>query len=183
MTKFFAVLLCWVGLAVAGLGQASLRPGDTLDLRIGGVPPEEVQLFTAQYTVDDDGMLNLPYIGNVRVAGMPTNQAQLAIENKFKAEKIFTNPTITINQQTSSRFVIVGGAVRQPGRVPFTPDLTLTSTINAAGGFNEFANQKQVRLTRGGKTSVFDFRQLRKNPGSDPKILPGDQVEVAQSLW
>jgi len=36
--------------------------------------------------------------------------------------------------QAQSRFVNVGGEVKEPKRVPFTDDLTVLGSINAAGG-------------------------------------------------
>ena len=55
----------------------------------------------------------------------------------------------------------VGGAVRSR-RVPFTEDMTLLTAINAAGGFNDFADQKRVRVLRGSEVKVCDVRQFRK---------------------
>ena len=60
--------------------------------------------------------------------------------------------------QPTSRFVNVGGAVRNPMRVPFTEDMTLLAAINGAGGFNDFADQKHVRLLRGNTAKMFDVR-------------------------
>ena len=53
--------------------------------------------------------------------------------------------------QPQARFVNVGGAVRSPSRMAFTEDMTLLTAINAAGGFNDFADQKRVRFLRGKK--------------------------------
>jgi polysaccharide export outer membrane protein len=170
-------------LPMAGaFAQAVLRPGDTLDIRLGGVPAEFIQEFSSQYTVDGDGFVNLPYINEVKVGGLPVREAQLAIEGKLKSEEIYTHPSITINMQAMSRFVNVGGSVRQPGRIPYTTDLTLMSAINAAGGPSEFAGDK-IRLTREGKATSYSTKRLRKDPTKDPKILPGDQVEVLQSWF
>jgi protein involved in polysaccharide export with SLBB domain len=112
----------------------------------------------------------------------PAQLAQ-AIEGSYRANKIFTNPTITILMQPAARFVNVGGAVRAPSRVPFTEDITLLSAVNAAGGFNDFADQKHVRLLRGNTAKVFDVRQFRRDPSIDPKLQPGDRIEVPQSLF
>jgi protein involved in polysaccharide export with SLBB domain len=57
------------------------------------------------------------------------------------------------------------------------------SAINAAGGLSEFATPKGIRLIRDGKSEVYDARKLRKDPSLDPKISPGDQIEVAQSWF
>lgn len=184
--------LLFCSLLFAGLSAAvspahaqvqTLRPGDLVEIRIGGVPTEEIQQVSGTYAVDDDGSLNLPYINKVKGGGLPVPQVQTAIEEKFKAEKIYTNPTVTIVFTNQARFVIIGGAVRQPGRVPFTSDLTLMGAISAAGGFNDFADQKRVRFVRAGKGSKIDARKLRADPSQDIKLLPGDQVDVPQTLF
>ena len=77
----------------------------------------------------------------------------------------------------------LGGAVRNPMRVPFTEDMTLLASINAAGGFNDFADQKHVRLLRGNSAKVFDVRQSRRDPSLDVRLQPGDRVEVPQSFF
>jgi protein involved in polysaccharide export with SLBB domain len=181
---FLAVAL--VLLPRTGSAQAqvqTLRPGDLMEIRIGGVPLEEVQQFSGTYTVDEDGTINIPYVNKVKAGGLPVTDAQRVIEQKLKDEKIYTNPTITIIFQNQARFVVVGGAVRQPGRVPFTSDLTLMAAISAAGGFNDFADQKRVRFVRDGKVTKLDARKLRANPANDIRLLPGDQIEVPQSLF
>jgi protein involved in polysaccharide export with SLBB domain len=61
--------------------------------------------------------------------------------------------------------------------------MTLLTAINAAGGFNDFADQKHVRLLRGTQVTVFDVRKFRKDPSLDVKLEPGDKVEVPQSLF
>lgn len=165
------------------LAQATLRPGDVVDIRLAGVPAEEIGQFSAQYTVDDAGMLNLPYISQIRAAGLAPNQLQVAIQNKLTADEIYTHPNITVQIQAGARFVNVGGSVRAPGRIPYTSDLTLMSTINAAGGFNDFADQKRVRVVHEGKVQIVDTRKIRKDPSQDLKVLPGDQIEVPQSFW
>jgi len=81
------------------------------------------------------------------------------------------------------RFVNVGGAVRNPSRVAFTEDLTLLSAINAAGGFNDFADQRHVRLLRGSNVKIYDVRKFRRDPSLDVGLQPGDKVEVPQSFF
>lgn len=170
--------------APAGLkAQSVLRNGDTVEIRLGGVPSEEIAQFNAPYTVDERGMLNIPYIGLVKVAGSNANQVQRDIEARLRSEGIYTHPTVTISIQNSMRFITVGGAVRNPGRVVFTSDLTLLSAVSAAGGFNDFANRKKVRLMRQGKGVVFDCVEIMKDPQKDPAIIPGDQIDVPMSIF
>ncbi len=179
---YLIALLC---LASAGglFAQAVLRPGDPIELKIGGVPAEEQQQVNNTYTVDSTGAVNLPYINKVHAEGLTPAQLANAIESSYRSNKVFTNPTVTILMQPTARFVNVGGAVRQSMRVSFTEDITLLSAINAAGGFNDFADQKHVRLLRGSAAQVFDVRQFRRDPSKDVRLQPGDRIEVPQSFF
>lgn len=162
--------------------QAVLRVGDPIELKIGGVPVEEQQQVNNTYTVDSSGAINLPYINKVHAEGLTPAQLAQAIESTYRSNKVFTNPTVTLLMQPTARFVNVGGAVRQSMRVPFTEDITLLSAINAAGGFNDLADQKHVRLLRGNNVQVFDVRQFRRDPSRDVRLQPGDRIEVPQKL-
>ena len=160
-----------------------LRHGDVLEIRIANVPPDDQQQWDSlTYTVDESGNLNLPFIGLVKVAGMPASQVQIVIQNKLVADGIYTNPTIALNQPMGLRFVSVGGAVRAPQRIQYTPDLTLMSAINSAGGAGDFAGDA-VNLVRGGKIVKFSRKKLTKDPSKDPRIEPGDQITVVDSPW
>ncbi len=176
----FLFFFCVIG---AVFGQAVLRVGDPIEIRIGGVPADEQTQVNNTYTVDANGEISLPYINHVRAADLTPAQVASAAEAKYREEKIFTNPTVTITMLPTARFVNVGGAVRNPSRVPFTEDITVLAAINAAGGFNDFADQKRVRLLRGSTVKVIDVRQFRRDPSKDIRLQPGDRVEVPQSFF
>ena len=175
--------LLFLGFAAIASGQATLRISDFVDLKISGVPVEEQQQVNNAYTVDANGSINLPYINKVKAAGVTPAQLAASIESSYRAGKIYTNPTITVVMGPSTRFVNVGGAVRQPSRIPFTEDMTLLTAISAAGGFNDFADQKRVRVLRGSKVTVYDVRKFRRDPSKDVNLQPGDKVEVPQSFF
>lgn len=163
--------------------DATLRAGDQVEVRIGGVPAEEVSQVSGVYTVDGEGFLNLPHIGKVRASGATQAQLQTSVEAAYKSQQIYTNPSITIAVPNAARFVDVGGDVRAPQRVAFTADLTLLGAITASGGFTEYANQSAVRLLRDGQAIVVNVKDVRKDPSKDMKLKPGDKIEVPQSFW
>ncbi len=84
---------------------------------------------------------------------------------------------------TTARFVNVGGDVKAPRRVEYTPDLTVLGAINAAGGFTEYADQSKVRLLRGGQVTIINVKDVRRDPSKDLKLRPGDTIEVPQTWW
>ena len=183
MRKLFAILVLAVALAGSAYAQATLRIGDPVELKISGIPAEDQSQVNNMYSVDADGAINLPYIGKLHAEGMTPAQLSRAIEENYRSNKIYSNPNITIFMQPSARFVNVGGSVRNPSRVPFTEDMTLLTAINASGGFNDFADQRHVRLLRGSEVTVYDVRKFRKEPSQDVKLRPGDKIEVPQSFF
>jgi protein involved in polysaccharide export with SLBB domain len=160
-------------------GMATLRPGDVFEMRLGGMSAEFAQEFNTQYTIGQEGRVNFPHIGEVQAVGLTPNQLQNSIQNKLIADKIFTRPSVNINVVNTLRTVTVGGGgVRQANKIQWSPDLSLSSAIDQAGGYGDFADKKRVRLIRDGKVQSFDMRKVEKDPSLDPKLLPGDQVTV-----
>ncbi len=153
------LVLLTVLLVEARASDAAFRTGDTIELRIGGVPAEETQLVTGAYTVDGEGYINLPHVGKVRAAGLGQAALQRAVEAAYRSGEIYTNPTITVTVPTTLRFV------------------------NVSGDFTDYADQRKVRLMRGGRVQIVDIKAVRSNPSLDIILLPGDQIEVPQSFW
>jgi protein involved in polysaccharide export with SLBB domain len=182
--RFWSTLAVLAATCIASwAGEAVLRPGDTIELKIGGVPVADTTSVSGAYMIDGQGYLNLPNLGKVKVGGLTTGAAEAAIEGGYRSHDIYTNPTIIITMQAQSRWVNVGGEVKAPQRVPYTPDLTILATINAAGGFSAFADQRKVRLLRGNEVLVIDIKKARANPSLDIPVEPGDRIEVPQSLF
>lgn len=183
-TKLFLTSLVLVlSASILTAQDAVLRAGDALEVRIGGVPPEEVQQVSGTYTIDGDGFVNLPHIGKIRAAQATQSELQQAIESGYTSRQIYTNPSITLSIPNTARFVNTGGEVKAPQRVPFTADLTLLGAISASGGFTDFADQGKVRLLREGKVTIVNVKQVRKEPEKDIRLKPGDRIEVPQSFW
>jgi polysaccharide export outer membrane protein len=156
--------------------QGKLRPGDVLDLRVTGVASEFAQEVSMAYTVLDDGTVRFPYIGELKAAGSTIGEFSRAVEHQFVARKIFTNPTVIITLPASSRTVTVGGEVKNPGAIPWSPDLTLSEAVDRAGG-GVLDEVGKVKVIHEGKTSIFNLKRV-KDSTQNPKLSPGDEVKV-----
>lgn len=160
---------------------ATLRPGDVLEMRLSGMPQEYASEFALQFTVSQDGALNVPLIGEVKALGLTSTQLERSIQARLVAEKIFTHPTVIINIAPSARFVSVSGGVRAPQRLQWSPDLTLSSAIGNCQGLNDFGSPKGIQVVRGGKIAgIYNLNDIRKDPAKDTQLLPGDQVVVRE---
>ncbi|MEA3213018.1 MAG: polysaccharide biosynthesis/export protein VpsN [Chthoniobacter sp.] len=180
MRLFLLPLLMLSSFIADGWSQtiATLRSGDIFEMRLGGVPAEFAQDFNSQYTVSQEGSINVPLIGEMRAVGLTPTQLEKSLQTKLVAEKLFTHPAVSINLVQNNRYISVGGGVKQPGRQLWSTDLTLNSAINNAGGLDDFASPKGIRLIRENQVTLFNIKDIEKNPASDPKLLPGDQVIV-----
>lgn len=165
-------------LAPAGYSQATLRKGDGFKLVLSGMPAETAQEWMLDYTVGDDGHVKIPYIGDINANNMSTNEFCRTVERRLVQEKIFTHPTAVIVLQPQSRFVTVGGEVRNPTIVPWSPDMTLSQAIKRAGGVGEWGKLTKIKVTREGKSQVFNLKKSDKDATQNPVLLPGDEVEV-----
>ena len=111
MQRLLAVLLFAFAFATGAFAQATLRIGDPVELKIGGVPAEDQNQVNNTYSVDATGSINLPYIGKIHAEGMTPAQLSRSIEENFRTNKVYSNPNVTILMQPSARFVNVGGSV------------------------------------------------------------------------
>jgi polysaccharide export outer membrane protein len=160
---------------------ALLRTGDIFEMNMSGMPADLAADFKLQYTVGAEGTVNVPLIGEMRAAGLTPTQFERNVENKLVGEKIFTHPTVLINVAQATRYVSVSGGVRQPQRLSWSSDLTLSSAIGNCAGLSDFGSPKGIRIIREGKIfGVFNLTELQKDPSKDPKLFPGDQVLVRE---
>ena len=157
-----------------------LRGGDTLIIRLTGVPTADQGIFEVK--VDESGKVSMPYIGNVSAANLTTVQLKKTIEDTYITQEIFTNPNVTVDLK-EQRFVDVTGEVRMPQRVPYTKDLTALGAVAACGGFTDFANRRKVKLTQSGVTREFNAKEIQVDPSRDIRLLPNDKIHVDRSIF
>jgi polysaccharide export outer membrane protein len=155
--------------------SALLRPGDSLTISLQGIP--DASQHTVQ--IDDQGLINLPYIGNLTAAGLMSAELSQQIRQTYIARNYYT--TIDVSVTVTERYVYVGGEVSHPGRIVWTPDLTLTKAIQSAGGFTLYAKEAKVTLIRERKAYDIDAALAQQKPDQDPRLVPGDSVQVPRS--
>src|ERR1700751_2780225 len=155
-----------------------LRPSDTIQLKIAGVPANDAKAVTGEYVIDGQGYISLPNLGRIKIAGLTLSGAQTVVETGYRSHDIYTRPAITITMGTAHRWVNVGGAVKTPQKIAYKPDLTVLTSIDSAGGFSASADPEKVRLARGDEGMIIDTKKIRPNPSLDIPLEPGDRIEV-----
>lgn len=161
LKRIFAGLFFLCCMTVSALAQ--IQPGQAITITISGVPSEEKGRFDVNYPVSEAGTINMPFIGQVRAAGLKAEQLQATLESRYKAAGIYTHPTFQVIDSDAKKIqmqvVVVGGFVRSPGPKPWNRTLTLYQAIQAAGGPTEFGSMKRVKLYRGKSAKEYDVSQ------------------------
>jgi polysaccharide export outer membrane protein len=173
-----------------------LAIGDKLSFRIledlddPKEPLEPKPLF-----VTDSGDIEIPYIG--RVPAENKTCKQLALELKAALEKEYyydATVILAVDFMTKSRGrVYLVGPVRVPGpqEIPSDEVLTLSKAILRAGGFNDYADRHNVKVTRKAsaaegekRTFIVDVAQIfdKGKTESDLPLEPGDLIYVPERL-
>jgi protein involved in polysaccharide export with SLBB domain len=169
--------------APAGMSSAAnnvpMRAGDKITVRLSGVPDDG---YFNELLIPASGDITLPLLNqSFHAAGRNTADLANDIANAYKSQKIYTNPVVTVLPE--ERYVNVGGDVRSASNIVWRPDSTLMSTINACGGFTDYADRRHVRILRGQQVIQVDCVQAIQTPGSDPEVLPGDQIYVPRTMF
>ena len=166
-------------------GQTTISAGRAIEIRIQGVPTEETARINNTYPVSEAGYVRMPFIGNIRAAGLSPDSLAQSIEASYRAAKIYNNPTIQVfatSDETINELVLtVGGQVRRPGPAKYNRGMTLYDAVQAAGGPTEFGSIYRVQLLRNGRLSQFDLTDTRAKTF---QVEPGDAIDIPQkNLW
>jgi polysaccharide export outer membrane protein len=152
-------------------------PGDVLTVD-GGKNPT----VTKEVRVDEQGFINLIYLGKVEAAGKTKSEVENEVDAAYEEAGYFTDSQVSITVITL--FYYMDGHVRQRGRKRYMRQMTLYQAIVDAGGFTEYANQSKVRVLRpqpDGEVSVYVINCRRIIIGRDPDtfvVRPNDTIFV-----
>ena len=157
---------------------AKLAPGDFIRVVFSGIsePPTP-----HEEAIKEDGSITLPNIGEIKAAGKTTAELQKEIYETY-VPNYYKRLTVTVS--TERRVYYVQGQVRSSGRQEYLGPTTVLKAIATAGDFTDFADKKQVILTRtDGTRIIVDCNKAAKDATYDLPVFPGDKIEVKMRGW
>ena len=132
------------------------------------------------YTVQDDGSINIPDVGRVRLAGLTVDEGEALLFQRLVENQL--DPTFSLEvSEFNSRRVSVGGAVGQPGVLPITlTPLTLGEAIASAGSVSvSDIDVSSVRIYRDGNMYQIPLEDLySRSDLQNLRLVAGDSVFV-----
>lgn len=134
--------------------------------------------------VRSDGRISLPLAGELQAAGQTPKQLEQEIGKRLAS--YISEPEVTvIVQESKSRRINILGMVTKPGSYLMSNSMTVLDAIAMAGGFKDFAKQKNIYVLRQGANGTqsrlpFNYKDVikGKNTNQNVQLEPGDTVVV-----
>lgn len=164
-------------------GAASVTPSgyrvgidDELSISVWHEPE-----LSQQVVVRPDGMITLPLLNDIKVAGLTMEEMQSLLTEKLKA--VVNDPQVTVSvKAVKSRRVFLVGNVTKQGVYVLGGHMTVLELIAEAGGLGPFAKGNSIYVLRkdNGKEIrlPFSYKKALSGKGVNPELLPGDMVVV-----
>ncbi|WP_107688930.1 polysaccharide biosynthesis/export family protein [Neisseria wadsworthii] len=171
--------------------QGLVGVGDVLDITIWEAPP--ALLFgsvlstsgagSGQVTklpeqmVSAQGLISVPFVGNVKAAGKTPEQIQNVIKGKLKRMANQPQVVVRLAQNNSANVSVVraGNSVRMPLTAGGERVL---DAVAAVGGANGAVQDISVRLSRGEQVKTVAFETLVSDPRQNILLKSGDVVTL-----
>ncbi len=152
-----------------------LDAGDLLDVRVFDTPD-----LSEKLRVDQGGEITLPVGGALRVQGLTAEQAQTAIEERFRQRSILRDPHVEVFVlEYASQGVTVAGEVKLPGVYPWSGKRTVLDFVSVAGGVTPAASKTFTLTHKSPAAPVVTAELSDTSPIAD--VEPGDLIVITRA--
>lgn len=169
--------------------EYQVGPDDVLEISVFEWESND-QTKTLLLRVSETGVIAMPVVGPLNVAGKPVQEIQQMIEQELIDRNVLQTPRVGVwVSEFRSRQISVIGAVNQPGSYAIHQNVsTLLSMLTLAGGPQESAGA-MAYVTRAGETGkpqariVVDLGELLEtgDAAHNPVLSAGDVVYVPKA--
>src|SRR5690554_5415410 len=142
----------------------------------------ESSIYLNSYVIDNNGEINVPIVGKVKLKGLSIEEARQLIEDKVS--EWIVKP-VDICKMVNYKVSILGD-VNRPGTYTFYQDhVSVFDVISAAGDLTYYGNRKEVKIIRktSGEDIIITLDLRNASILQDPQyyLQPGDIVYVASN--
>lgn len=159
--------------APAGAESAAYRLGSGDKIRVTVFNERDL---SGDFDVNDQGLVSLPLIGQVRVGGLSIAETQQIITERYGKDYL-VNPRVNVEVLNYRPFFILG-EVRSPGSYPYVSGMTVLNAVALAGGYTPRANHDRITVKR-----AADPQSVEQPVAEGTAVLPGDVIRVHERFF
>jgi polysaccharide export outer membrane protein len=165
--------------SIPGANMSPLSPGDLIDYSVYGVPE-----MTQRVRLNSSGVVYLPLLNEVKLAGMTSEEAQKKLEDLLISGGYLRTPHVSVSVAEYANGISLLGEIVKPGVYPVSGSRRLYDVLAAAGGLSPNAGS-QVTITHKDQPDKQQIVTVTKDPSksmeSNVLIMPGDTVVVPKA--
>jgi len=167
----FALASPWPTWAVAQTAGYRLGSGDKLRITVFNEKD-----LSGDFDVNDQGLVALPLIGQVKVGGLTITEAQELITQRYGKDYL-VNPRVNVEVLNYRPFFILG-EVKNPGSYPYVNGMTVLNAVALAGGYTPRANRNNITVKRASNPQGSEVEVQE-----DTVVLPGDVIRIHERFF
>ena len=176
-----------------------IDPGDIIAISIWETPPSmlfggvafdpkagalstNVEELPSQMVMDD-GTINMPFAGRIRVAGRSVRAIERDITDRLQGKANNPQVMVRVVGNPTSQVSIIGD-VNKSANMPLTPKgERLLDALAAVGGVSQPVTKVSLQLSRAGVTSSMALDSIVNDPKQNIPLQPGDVLTALFQPW
>jgi protein involved in polysaccharide export with SLBB domain len=131
-----------------------LFPNDVLSITIYDKLPASQEKREDMKRINEDGVVFVLPVGDVKVGGLTLSQAEKTIEEKLAVQVLSPHVEISVVKRSYEPRIYVFGEVGKQGMIPLKPGDRLLDAISSVGGCGANAYRRSIKLIRPQGTQV-----------------------------
>jgi polysaccharide export outer membrane protein len=144
----------------------------------GGNAPSSTAETLPRLQVDRNGMIMVPYAGEIHVAGQTTTAVQRLIESRLAGKTAQAQVLVSL-VSNGSNVAYVSGDVKNPGRYPLSlAHENLLDMVALAGGPTHSPQDTVVKVNRRGRTASTSLTRVQNITAENIPVEPLDRIQV-----
>lgn len=188
LSSIWQPVLLWllsstIAMAAAAIGNLPsdyrLGPGDLLHITVAGYAE-----MTTDVRVSQTGNITYPFIGEVSVANLSTQDVEGIIARKLNDGAFIRQPQVSVLvAEYEGQKISVMGQVAKPGQYPLTASARVMDVLAEAGGtVPAIAADEATLLRKDGSKAAIDLQSLFEgDPRQNLTVSGGDTVYVPKA--
>ncbi|MEM9833300.1 MAG: polysaccharide biosynthesis/export family protein [Bacteroidota bacterium] len=159
-------------------GEILIDPNREIAQEIGMGNQNNQFILRPQYLVQGNGIVELPLLGDVEIAGYTLKEATDVLKQQYEE---FYEETYVLLRYVNKRVVVLGALGGQV--IPLTNEnMNLIEVLALAGGVSQGSRTDNIRLIRGDlddpEVRIIDLSTIQGVKQASLKVLPGDIIYV-----
>lgn len=147
---------------------------------IAGVTPGSRTATIPEQEVSQDGTVQVPYAGRLKLAGLRPAEAEALIVSSLKGKAIEPQAVVTITKNRNNTITVTGEVTNGMLLPVSVKGDRVLDVVAAAGGLRAPGHEVFVRLTRGEKSANVPFNTLLADARENVYVRPRDVLTVVR---